>query len=213
MSENVEEAPAKLYYDSLSVARRTSQKIHLVSEHDKKALLKHLIKNNAYTYVIVIIKTKREADVLSDYLNTNGITARAIHANKNAKECENALASYNSGETTVLIMTDMILQAQCLPVINQVFSYHIPLEVEHYYARLTALEEKGEGIALVSEEEHHIMDTIQWAMKVEILEEIPEGFTPSPPPVKQDIIKKDKTKKPRHKKSKIKKEIKKKDNE
>lgn len=213
MSENIEETPQKLYYDPLSVARRSSQKIHFVNEHDKNALLAHLIKNNKYTGVIVITKTKRKADEVCKHLQENDIKALSIHSNKGEKESVNSVESFNKDETTVLIMTDMSLQAQSFPIVNQMISYNIPSEAAHYYARLVVLEEKGEGISLVSEEEQHLMDAIQWAMKVEILEVEPVGFTPTQAPEIQEQAKKDKTKKPRHKKTKAKKDSKKKDNE
>jgi len=209
MSEELEETTEKLYYDALSVARRTSQKIHFVKEHDKNALVSHLITSNTYTNVIVVTKTKRQADALSVYLQKNEIKALSIHSNKSAEEIVKAVESFNENETTVLVMTDMTLQAQTFPVINQMISYSMPTEPSYYYERLTALEEKGEGINLVSEEEHSLMDVIQWAMKVEILEEEPKGFTATEAPVVTEKLKKDKTKKPRHKKGKSKKETKK----
>jgi len=208
MSENQEEVPEKLYYDSLSVARRSSQKIHLVNTHDKDALLTHLIKSNNLSKVIVIIKTKREADALGKCLIQNDISALAIHSNKGVKESEEALASFEKDETKVLIMTDMILQAQEFSAINFMISYSIPSEPAYYYERIASLQEKGEAIAFVCEEEEHLMDAIQFAMKVEILEEEPAGFTPSEAPELKEKPKKDKSKKPRHKKSKSKKKSK-----
>jgi len=213
MPEELEPTPVKIYYDPLSVARRTSQKVYLVNEHDKDALLSHMINTQESTRVIIITKTKRDADRLSTYLQAGEIKALAIHGNKSATECETTMESFNKDETNVLIMTDMILQSQTLTSINQIISYNIPSEVTHYYARLAVLEEKGEGIALVSEEEHHLMDAIESAMKVEILQEEPEGFSPTSKPEVQQRSKKDKTKKPRHKKSKTKKESKKKEEE
>ncbi len=204
MSEEIEETTEKLYYDALSVARRTSQKIHFVNEHDKNALISHLITTNKYTNVIFVTKTKRQADELCTYLQKNELKALSIHSNKSSKEITTSVESFNSNETTVLIMTDMSLQAQSFPVINQMISYSLPTEPSHYYERLAALEEKGEGINLVSEEEHPLMDVIQWAMKVEILEVEPEGFTPTDAP--EVIEKPKKVKKPRHKKGKAKKE-------
>ena len=206
MPEELEETSEKLYYDPLSIARRTSQKIHFVNEHDKNALISHLVTTNKYTSVIVVTKTKRQADELSQHLQKDEIKALSIHSNKSAEEIAKSVESFNNNETTVLIMTDMSLQAQSFPVINHIISYNIPTEPSHYYERLAALEEKGEGINLVSEVEHHLMDAIQWAMKVEILEVEPEGFTPTTAPAVTEKTKKDKSKKPRHKKSKSKKE-------
>ncbi|MDF1880731.1 DEAD/DEAH box helicase [Sulfurimonas sp. MAG313] len=213
MSETSEDAPVKLYYDCLSVARRTSQKIHHVNEHDKDALVHHLIKTNEYTRVIVVIKTKREADVLAEFLQGHEIKALCLHSNVSAKEQKSALDSYTKNETDVLIMTDMILQAQTFESIEHMISYNIPLEPSFYYERLSALEEKGEGIALVSEEEEHLMYAIEVAMKVEIVQVELTDFKASKKPEAKEKAKKDKSKKPRHKKNKSKKQTKKKEEE
>ena len=208
-TEKIEDTEEKLYYDALSVARRTSQKIHFVNEHDKNALISHLVKSKKYISVIVVTKTKRQADDLSKHLQKDELKALSIHSNKSADEVTKAVESFNNNETTVLIMTDMSLQAQSFPVINHMISYNIPTEPSFYYERLAALEEKGEGINLVSEAEHSLMDVIQWAMKVEILEVEPEGFTATDTPEVSEKPKKDKSKKPRHKKNSKRKEIKK----
>ncbi len=208
MPEEIEETE-KLYYDPLSVARRTSQKIHFVDEHDKNALILHLITKNRYTSVIVLTKTKRQADELSKYLQKNEIKALSIHSNKSKEETAKSVESFNKNEVTVLIMTDMSLQAQNFPVIRHMISYNIPTEPSYYYERLATLKEKGEAINLVSEVEHPLMDVIQWAMKVEILEVEPEGFSPTVAPEITEKVKKDKSKKPRHKRNKNKKESKK----
>ncbi len=110
-------------------------------------------------------------------------------------------------------MTDMSLQAQNFPVIRHMISYNIPIEASYYYERLAILEEKGEAINLVSEVEHPLMDVIQWAIKVEILEVEPEGFSPTNIPEIIEKEKKDKRKKPRHKRNKNKKESKKQESE
>ena len=213
MSQEIEETTEKLYYDSLSVARRTSQKIYPVNEHDKNALILHMITEHKLTCTIIITKTKRQADDLCKYLQNSKLQALSIHSNKGSDEITKAVESFNNNETAVLIITDMSFQAQNFPVINHMISYNIPNEPSYYYERLAALEEKGEAINIVSEEEQHLMDAIQWAMKVEILEVEPEGFIPTTAPEITEQVKKDKSKKPRHKKSKTKKVIKKKESE
>lgn len=205
MSEQAEQPPVKLYYDPLSIARRTSQKSHLVNEHDKKAFLLHIIKKNAYTNTVVVTKTKRDADTLSKHLQSQDIKALAIHGNKSAKECSEGLKAFNENEVDVLISTDMILISLKLTTVSQLISYNIPIDVTHYYARLVILNEKGEGIALVSKKEEHLMNAIEFAMKVEILKEEVGDFTHTMD-IKEERFLKDKTKKPRHKKNKGKKE-------
>ena len=202
MVETSDEGTEKLYYDPLSVSRRTLQKNIFVEEHDKARLLSHLIKEHAYTNTIVIVKTKKSADSVKISLEAEGIKVLALHANKNKQERDEAVKSFNDNSCDVLITTDMMLQSYEFPSVKQMISYNLPLEVQHYYARLACMNEKGEGLALVSEEEEHIMEMLEWAMKIEIPQIEVDGFTPSDKPEVIQAKIKDRSKKPRHKKTK-----------
>jgi len=202
MEEKNEVSEQKLYYDPLSVSRRTLQKNHFVQEHDKLNLLSHLIKEHNYVNTIVIVKTKKSADSVTTLLEEKGIKALALHANKSKEERDDAVKLFNEKNCDVLITTDMILQSYEFPSIKHMISYNLPLEVQHYYARLASMNEKGEGLALVSQEDEHIIDMLEWAMKLEIPQIEVDGFVPTPKPEVIQTGTKDRTKKPRHKKSK-----------
>ena len=202
MVEKSDAGGVKLYYDTLSVSRRTLQKNYFVQEHDKPRLLSYLIKENDYKNTIVIIKTKKMADSVKIFLEAEGIKALVLHANKSKEDRDDAVESFNNKTCDVLITTDMILQSYEFPSVKQMISYNLPLEVQHYYARLACMHEKGEGIAFISEEEEHIVDMLEWAMKIEIPKVEADGFIPSAKPEVVQIKIKDRSKKPRHKKTK-----------
>jgi len=189
----------KLYYDPLSVSRRTSQKRYCVQEHDKLELLLTLIEKNHYKNLVVMTKTKKGADTVKLFLSEKGINSSVMHANRSKQECEEAAKAFNAQTCEVLICTDKVFQSYELRGIKYMISYNLPLDVQDYYTRLVSMHEAGEGISFVSEEEKYISDTLQWAMKIEIPEVTEEGFTPTQKPEAKLFQKR---KKPRHKKSK-----------
>ena len=204
MSEQTEQPEKKIYYDDISVAQRTTQIMHVVDSVDKASMLAHILKSIDDLHAVVITKTKRNADALSIYLQAQKFNAAAIHSNKRAQENDAAIKGFESGEITVLITTDMILQSLELTNITHMISYDLPLEPTHYLSRVGALNERGISIALVSDEQETQLLDIERFMRHEMQEKEVEGYAGTlesdaglaPKPVK------DQKKKPRHRKKK-----------
>ncbi|MGB6019321.1 MAG: helicase-related protein [Sulfurimonadaceae bacterium] len=204
MPEQTEQPAEKIYYDPISIAKRTTQKLHLVADCDKAAMLAYIIKSSDDLHAVVITKTKREADSLSAYLKNQGINAASVHGSKRVQENEAAGKAFDEGALAVLITTDMILQSLELINITHMVSYDLPTEPEHYLSRVGCLNERGEAIAFVSPEQEVELIDIERVMRHEILEEELEGFEASP---EADAVAtpqrtKDQKKKPRHRKQK-----------
>ena len=213
MPEQTDQPTKKIYNDPISVAKRTKQKLHLVSGSNKAAMLAHIIKSSDLLQAVVITKTKRDADTLNSYLKTQKINATAIHGNKRAQENESAAKAFREGEVNILITTDMILQSLELKNIVNMVSYNLPTAPDHYFSRLGSMNETGEAIALVSPEEERELFDIERVMRQEIPEEEVEGFVPTPESNTNEVPQrtKDQKKKPRHRKKKRKTESKVKD--
>ncbi len=205
MPEPIEEqAAVKQYNDPISVAKRVKQKLYLVSQADKSAMLEQIIRNFATAKAVVITKTKRGADAVQTYLQTRDINAVAVHSNKGKQACEAGAKAFNEGEVDILITTDMILQSLGLTGVEYMLGYDLPLEAEHYLSRMGCVSETGEAISLVSEEEETLLFLIERKMRREITQEELEGFIPTPESEQIPKTAKTHKKKPRHKKSKSK---------
>ena len=204
MSEQTEQPEKKIYYDDISVAQRTTQIMHVVDSVDKASMLAHILKSIDDLHAVVITKTKRNADALSIYLQAQKINAAAIHSNKRAQENDAVNTSFESGEVTVLITTDMILQSLELTNITHMISYDLPLEPTHYLSRVGSLNERGISIALLSEDQETQLLDIERFMRHEMQEKEVEGYTGTPESDPTLIPKpaKDQKKKPRHRKQK-----------
>ncbi|QOY51238.1 helicase-related protein [Candidatus Sulfurimonas baltica] len=210
MSEEKTKKPSKKkYYDNVSVGKRTKQVAYLVKEGDKASMLEFFIKNSDKKQSVVVVRSKRRADELNEYLKTKDISATSIHGNHRVEQHEEAAKAFNSGELNILITTDMILQSLELNNIQTILNYDLPPQHEDYFNRLILVDGVGESICFVSPEEEGLLSILELRLKNEMPQEELEGFTPE---VSDEVahVAKDKKKKPRHRKQIVKKVKKKK---
>ena len=187
----------KKYYDNISVGNRTKQSAYFVQQHDKNRMFEELLKTLSDKQILVLVKSKRNADNLVKYLKEKGIKSLCVHGNYRASQIEEAQITFNSHEISILITTDRIFETLTLKDVTLIINYDLPLKAPDYFNRLLLVDEIGESISLIDPEEEGMLATIEMRMKCEMLEaQMPEfeHTTRSATGVK------DKTKKPRHKK-------------
>ena len=202
MSEQTDRPKEKIYYDQRSVALRTPQSIYFVKEHDKISMLGLLLNDYKNMQVLIVMKSKKKADALSEFLMTKEFNALAVHGNHRESQQQEAGAKFNEGSLNIIITTDMILKTLGLEKIKLVLNYDLPKDTQEYYNRLALMKEHGVAISLVSPQEEGLLSDIEVNMKVEIEERTLEGFVATDAPATSTK----KKKKPRHRKDKGRKE-------
>ncbi len=131
---------------------RVRQAIFFPSNPEKMPLLVGLIKemgaNRAIatgdsstekrvkTRILVFVNTKREAERVEAYLETNGIDAQAISGNVPQKKRLNMLMRFQKGELAVLIGTDVASRGLHIPDVQCVINYDLPQDREDYVHRI-----------------------------------------------------------------------------
>ena len=206
MSEQPDTPKETIYHDQRSVALRTPQSICFVKEHDKTAMLGLLLNDYKQMQVVIVVKSKKKADVLSTFLTSKAFNATTVHGNHRQAQQQEAASKFNAGTLNIIITTDMILKTLALENIKLFVSYDLPDVPQDYYNHLALMKELGEAIAFVSPEDEPLLSDIEDNMKKEIEEKTVEGFVASPTPHHTNKTKKDRKKKPRHRKNKVKKE-------
>ena len=206
MSEQTDTPKKDTYYDQRSVALRTTQSVYFVQEHDKVSMLGLLLNDHKEIQVVIVVKSKKKADALSEFLISKEFNALCVHGNHRQEQQKEAATKFNLGALNIIITTDMILKTLELENIKLVLSYDLPDSAQDYYNRLAFMKELGVAIALVSPEDEQLLSNIELNMKQEIEEKVLEGFVASSTPNHTVKTKKDRKKKPRHRKNKVKKE-------
>jgi len=202
MSESTDKPKETIYYDQRSVALRTTQTIYFAKEHDKASIIALLLNDYKKMQVVIVVKSKKKADALSQFLNSKEFNTTAIHGNHREAQQKEVATKFNLGTLNIIITTDMILKTLELENIKLILNHDLPNDAQEYYNRLALMKELGSSIALVNPEDELFLSEIEHNMKQEIEEKILEDFVATEKPTH---TKKDRKKKPRHKKNKVRK--------
>lgn len=132
-----------------STAEKIEQSVFFVEKQDKRALLNHLLQDQAIQTVLVFTRTKHGADKVVKDLHKVGISAAAIHGNKSQNARQRALTDFKSGNLRVLVATDIAARGIDVEQLSHVINYELPNVPETYVHRIGRTGRAGaSGIAL-----------------------------------------------------------------
>ena len=106
--------------------------------HDKSGLLIDVLESTGVRNqrVLVFVATKREADMLEEYLYNQHFPATSIHGDRTQTEREQALKSFRNGQAKVLVATDVCARGIDIPNVAMVVNYDMPNQIEDYVHRI-----------------------------------------------------------------------------
>ncbi|MEA1919780.1 MAG: helicase-related protein, partial [Campylobacterota bacterium] len=173
----------------IEVARRNTssenvkQIVHPVDRERKRELLSNLITEGEWKQVLVFTRTKHGANRLTKQLETDGITAAAIHGNKSQSARTKALANFKDGTVRVLVATDIAARGIDIDQLPHVVNYELPNVPEDYVHRIGRTGRAGndgEAVSLVCVDEDTLLKNIQKLIKKPIERVRVKGFIPDP---------------------------------
>jgi ATP-dependent RNA helicase RhlE len=132
-----------------TTAEKIEQKVLFVQKEKKRALLSELLKDKAIERALVFSRTKHGADKIARHLQQTGISSDAIHGNKAQNARQRVLNSFKSGNTRVLVATDIAARGIDVDGVTHVINFDIPNEPESYVHRIGRTARAGAtGIAI-----------------------------------------------------------------
>jgi ATP-dependent RNA helicase RhlE len=166
-----------------TTAERIDQVVYPVDRHRKRELLSHMIGANDWRQVLVFTRTKHGANRLAEQLQTDGLSAAAIHGNKSQGARTRALAGFKSGEVRVLVATDIAARGLDIDQLPHVVNYELPNVPEDYVHRIGRTGRagrEGQAVSLVCVDEHRLLRDIERLLKREVPKVIQPGYAPDP---------------------------------
>jgi ATP-dependent RNA helicase RhlE len=143
-----------------STPDRVDQAVYMVQQHDKRALLHHLLDRGEVTRALVFTRTKHGADRVARQLGE----AAAIHGNKSQNARVRALEGFRTGEIRVLVATDVAARGIDIDDVSHVINYDLPVDPEAYVHRIGRTARAGaagKALSLCTPEERGQLASIE----------------------------------------------------
>lgn len=172
--EVIEVTPSK------TAAESVVQKVHLVAQANKLALLTHLIAREDWSQVLVFTRTKHGANRIAEKLVAQGLGAAALHGNKSQSLRTRTLAEFKSGAIRILVATDVAARGLDITNLPYVVNYDMPAIPEDYVHRIGRTGRAGVigiAVSLVSPEEAKHLLAIEHLLQQKIPVEKVYGYT------------------------------------
>lgn len=119
-----------------TTVERIKQYVFFVDPGAKEKLLLELLLQKHLTRVLVFTRTKHRANDVASYLSSHHVKTAAIHGNKSQGARTQALHSFKSGRTKVLVATDIAARGIDIDDISHVINFELPNEPESYVHRI-----------------------------------------------------------------------------
>ena len=136
---------------------------------------------------LVFARTKHGSERLMKALVKAGFAAGSIHGNKSQGQRDRAIASFKTGELTVLVATDVAARGLDIPGVRHVYNYDLPNVPDNYVHRIGRTARAGatgRAVAFCSPEELKELRDIEKTIKKAIpviggrAPETPQGQKP-----------------------------------
>ena len=130
--------PAFVGLEISKPAAGVMQALYKVSSHQKLALCVHILqkRKNKDERTLIFASTKKSAGEITTSLKRKGVPAAEIHSDRTQDERNEVLQQFKSGQTPVLVATDILSRGIDVKNINLVLNYDMPRDAEDYIHRV-----------------------------------------------------------------------------
>ncbi len=149
-----------------AVGPRVRQVYYETLPSDKIEALARILDIEEPESAIVFVRTRRDADTLTEQLTGLGYLAQAIHGEIPQAQRELVLQRFRSGHTQLLVATDIAARGLDIPDVSHVINYDLPLEPDAYVHRIGRTGRagrSGEALTLVTPRERRQLRLIEQA--------------------------------------------------
>ena len=149
--------PLRIFVDSdeLSVDS-VQQRFFRVEENGKFPALRFILDRERVKKGLVFCETKVRAGRLATALQRENYNVLALHGDLSQRQREMAVDSFRTGETNLLVATDVAARGLDIPWVSHVMNYDMPDEPLMYFHRIGRTARAGRGgvaVSLVSPED------------------------------------------------------------
>jgi len=125
------------------------QRYYLVNPEDKLAALTRLFETESISSALIFARTRIDTGDLANELIRRGFPAEALNGDLSQDIRTQVLNRFRSGQTTVLVATDVAARGLDIDDISHVFNFDLPNDLESYVHRIGRTGRAGKtGVAI-----------------------------------------------------------------
>lgn len=135
------------------------QRVEYCPEPHKRDMVLNLL-NTISGLTLIFVETKRGADSLEAFLISQQYPATSIHGDRTQSEREEALRSFRSGMTPIMVATDVAARGLDIPNVTHVINFDLPNDIDDYVHRIGRTGRAGNSglaTALINEKNRNIV--------------------------------------------------------
>ena len=131
-----------------TAAETVEQRLIPVVQGQKVSLLTHLIASDKPARTLVFCRTKQRVDSVAAALERAGLKVGVMHADRQQRQREKALAGFRAASLEALVATDVMSRGIDVEGIDWVVNFDVPLDPEDYVHRIGRTGRAGQtGVA------------------------------------------------------------------
>ncbi|MDF7801519.1 DEAD/DEAH box helicase [Pontiellaceae bacterium B1224] len=142
--------PMHISSDPVSAAAENiTKQLYYVEKNNKNVLLSWLLQRLEYERVLIFCRTRRGADRLAASMKKQDLPIDVLHGEKEQHHRQELLEAFTSGETPILIATDLAARGIDIENISHIINFDLPNETETFVHRIGRTARAGaSGIAI-----------------------------------------------------------------
>jgi superfamily II DNA/RNA helicase len=117
--------------------------------HDKRDVLRRLIRSEDLKNAIIFCNRKRDVATLHRSLLRHGFSVQALHGDMDQSARTAALEQFRKGDVSLLVASDVAARGLDIPDVSHVFNFDVPIHPDDYVHRIGRTGRAGKsGIAI-----------------------------------------------------------------
>jgi ATP-dependent RNA helicase RhlE len=176
-----------------ATATNVEQRFYSVTDDDKRAVVRQLIRQRGLTQALIFVNSKLGAARLARSFERDGLRTQALHGDKSQDERLKALAAFKAGEVDLLVATDVAARGLDIADLPGVFNFDVPFNAEDYVHRIGRTGRAGASglaVTLVTRDDARLVADIEKLIKKKLeIEpiELEDAFPRRPPPRRRRV--------------------------
>lgn len=153
------------------VSKNVTHSMVFVEMDDKRFFLERVVNDYPDSKILCFVRTKVRAERVKKAMERVNIDSLTIHSDKTDDERTSTMNSFKSGESKLLIATDISARGIDIPNVDIVINYDLPELAENYVHRVGRTGRgvsKGSALSFCSEEEKTLLEDIESCVGDEI---------------------------------------------